>query len=227
MSDSTGFPSLDNTASPTSVSTGGLAPTKHQLGDLITKLKPFQGSSNLETCLEVGKLVLDRFYDGSLERFRELGTKHISFRKMSEIPELPVTGLFLYRAVCIYNVYHTHEAWRFRHNGMSHFRAVLNLPVSVQAKLLDASEREKWTVNRLQHEASLKRCSSENGARAPMPAFVKALKAVRKHAEKEFHGYADLERVGELDRATARELQELAGELSERFAEIAACLERR
>ncbi|MEZ4374155.1 MAG: hypothetical protein R3B07_25265 [Polyangiaceae bacterium] len=227
MSDSTGFPSLDSTATHTPASTGSLAPNKHQLGDLITKLKPFQGSSNLETCLEIGKLVLDRFYDGSLDRFRELGTKHISFRKMSEIPELPVTGLFLYRSVCIYNVYHTHEAWRFRHNGMSHFRAVLNLPVSVQARLLDASEREQWTVNRLQHEASLKRCNSEASARAPMPAFVKALKAVRKHAAKEFHGYADLERAGELDRATAQELQRLASELSARFAEVAARLERR
>ncbi len=226
MSDSTGFPSLDNTATPSPVSSGSLAPTKHQLGDLITQLKPFQGSSNLETCLAVGKLVLDRFYDGSLERFRELGTKHISFRKMSEIPELPVTGLFLYRAICIYNVYHQHEAWRFRHNGMSHFRAVLNLPVSVQARLLDASERENWTVNRLQHEASLKRCTNDAGGRAPMPAFVKALKAVRKHASKEFHGYADLDRAAELDRATARELQELASELAARFAEVAAQLER-
>lgn len=225
MSDTTSFhPSTPSSRATAAIS--GVVAKPHQLDELIAQLRPFQGSNTLATCLEVGRLVLARFYGGSLESFRALGTKHVSFRKLSEVPELPFSGLFLYRAVCIYDVYYRHSAWRFSHNGMSHFRAVLSLPDEVQRDLLDSSEEQGWTVNRLQHEASLRRASApEIGGRPPRPAFLKSLRSLRKHPKPGYHGYADIERASELEPCERQELRRLADELSAHFESISARLQ--
>ncbi|MEZ4370777.1 MAG: hypothetical protein R3B07_08125 [Polyangiaceae bacterium] len=219
-------PSKGKATRPKTSQYGALIPSKAEMQSLQTSVKRHQDTNTLEGCLELGEVVLKKFYGGSLATFRKLGTRHVSFRKLSEDPEVPVNGLALYRAISIYNVYHQHKAWRYKHNGMSHFRAVLSLPVKDQARLLDQSEKQGWTVNRLAHEASVLR-SNKQGERMPQPAFVKALRGVRQYAKKDFHAYADLDRATELDAESRDELLKLAKDLSARFEEIAKKLKTR
>jgi len=202
---------------------GGLIPSRTEARVLAKELERTRGPETLEGCLELGEAVLKRFYKGSLEQFRKQGTRGISFRSMSADPETPVNGLALYRALMIYNIYHQHNCARFEHNGMTHFRAVFNMPAKEQAKLLERSEREKWTVNRITHEASVLRGKAEGG-RMPKPQFMKTLHGLRHHGKPGFPGFADLDRVDDLKPEDRTRMYQLATELSGRLRDIAKLL---
>lgn len=202
---------------------GGLIPSRTEARVLAKELERTRGPETLEGCLELGEAVLKRFYKGSLEQFRKQGTRGISFRSMSADPQTPVNGLALYRALMIYNIYHQHNCGRFEHNGMTHFRAVFNMPAKEQAKLLEKSEKEKWTVNRITHEASVLRGKSEGG-RMPKPQFMKTLHGLRHHGKPGFAGFADLDRVDDLKPEDRQRMYKLATELSGRLRDIAKLL---
>lgn len=171
---------------------------------VILELRRLQHNATLELALALGRVVVDHLYNGDPAAWRERGPKDGSFRQLarrldaSEVPGLSAAAL--HRAVAIWDLEQRIGVTRRPRLTASHVRAVIGLPETEQARLLQASEDRSWTVQRLEKEvASVRRQTAGNRGRPPLPAFVKTVHKLERMLADETDSFGDLDRIGDLD----------------------------
>jgi hypothetical protein len=169
----------------------------------------------LDHAVAVGRLVIGRFYRGDPSAWRRRGRKDASLRKLAARlgPGGPMSPSSLFRCVASYELVERlggMSAWK--HLTACHVRSVLPLAEDAQRELLLRSERERWSVRRLEHEAARRRRSArargEPSARRGRPAgprFVREIEGLARVVleDRRFH---DLERSAELADEEIRDL---------------------
>lgn len=189
----------------------------------VQDLRQLSRSAALDFAIQIGSLIIDRFYNGDTEQWRHRGTKHASFRKLAAHPMLPLSPGALYRAVAICELTRRFAGREsLAHLGCSHLRAVLGLSVEQQARLLDMAYESQWTVDRLEYEAAMVRPQPRKGGRRPTAPVVRAVRAVQRCVENELVRVLDkldptldvgrAQRLVQSVREACRELESLMSE---------------
>jgi hypothetical protein len=149
---------------------------------VVAQLKRVTRCATLEFSLRVGAIIIHHFYDGDTSAWRSRGAKNLSFRRLAQHPELPLSAGSLYRCVALFELCDRLKApSRWEHLGASHLRLVLGLTPDVQVRVLTAANEHRWTVRMLQDAVSREKgVRASRGGRRAEPAVAKSLRMVRK-----------------------------------------------
>ena len=150
---------------------------------VIGKLGSICKAATFDFALAVGRLVIDEFYDGDMNRWRNRDPgKEISLRKLARHPQLPMNPSALYRSVAIYELSERLDLRSWKYISTSHMRLVLPLSPDEQARLLLAAETNAWSVRRLDQEVSTLRSTSlaSRGGRKRRSHLSGVMHSVRK-----------------------------------------------
>jgi hypothetical protein len=183
----------------------------------VERLGSVQRGASLGFALEVGRTVVETLYGGDLSRWRARQRKDTALRSLSRRPDLPLSTSTLYRALALYELSQREGHAGLHQLGVSHLRAVLGLPPPTQSALLAAASRERWTVARLEREASAQRSPARTrGGRKPLAPYIKSIRRIVQLTSPE--ALEGLERCGELD---ATQLDTLAEQIGRARAQLA------
>jgi hypothetical protein len=148
---------------------------------VVRQLNAICKTATFDFAMSVGKLIIDNFYSGDLEAWRSRGIKNVSFRRLANHPDLPMSATALYRSTAIYEVCRRIGADDWKHLSTSHVRLVLPLPPNQQVRLLKRAEADGWSVQRLREEVGALQPSGQvsRGGRKKRPRFRKALRSLQ------------------------------------------------
>jgi hypothetical protein len=148
--------------------------------DVVRELNELSCKATLELTLEMGRIIVNRFYDGDLTAWRHSRAKEVSFRRLAARTDvdLRVSATFLYRAVALYELTCRLSIGAHSRLTTTHLRAVVGLPEAHQAGLLENAEVDHWSTERLEREATKVRATLDH--RRGRPASPTLLRAVRK-----------------------------------------------
>lgn len=147
----------------------------------VQELQGLARGASLSFALGVGRVVIETLYDGDLSAWRGRGRKDHALRVLAARRDLPVSASALYRALAVYELSRClgDRATSSSHLGLSHLRAVLGLSPDTQQRLLKLADDERWTVARLEREASCVRPGARpHGGRRPVPAYIKSIRRI-------------------------------------------------
>jgi hypothetical protein len=156
-------------------------PTDTKVERVVRQLNAICKTATFHFALSVGKLIVDSFYSGDLAAWRSRGMKNVSFRRLANHPDLPMSATALYRSTAIYEVCQRAGASEWKHLSTSHVRLVLPLAPNQQVRLLRQAEADGWPVQRLQEEivALPSSGSAKRGGRKKRPRLRKALRTLQ------------------------------------------------
>lgn len=121
---------------------------------VVSTLEKLSREAALDYALQVGRVVIEHFYEGRADIWRTRGPKLSSFRRLADHPELPMSASMLYRCVAVYELCERLNVLsRWRGLTLSHLRVVLPLNTDEQERLLGAADRERWSVHELTERA--------------------------------------------------------------------------
>lgn len=190
-------------------------PSDQTIAEVAERLNELRHSSAMNLTLDIGAVVVDRIFMGSLERVHARGRKDASFRKLAAYPNLPFSPMRLWRAVGVYELVSRMPGVAKNTNlSVSHLYAVLGLPHQTQEWLLRATVEQKWTVATLDHKARKHRSAGGGGARrsAP-PPFLTSLKRVERLTERIESAVLGGDDEDELDPEQLRRARESVGRI--------------
>jgi hypothetical protein len=148
--------------------------------DIVLQLRAMARGAGLSFAIAAGRLIVDSFYGGMIDSWREKGTKNASFRRLARRPDLPMSATSLYRCVAIYDLYKRLPALsEWRHVTVSHARAVLPLGPGMQESMLERAEEKRWSVAKLEAEVAALRPEQRRRARTDISPLVKILQRLR------------------------------------------------
>lgn len=182
--------------------------------------------AGLELALQLGKLIVDRFYGADLTAWRTRGTSDASLRKLAAHPELQVSASGLSRAIGVYDLCTRLEGVSgLKHLAVGHYRAVLGLKDKPAQRLLTSASEKEWTVEKLETEArKWRKGDGASRGRKPDPHFVKGIRRLGKVVEEGDSWFDDLDRVDELDAEEAEALWKTVTGVKLRCEELQARL---
>ena len=168
---------------PASASTALASPgvSDEVLDALAHELAVLQRKTTLGFAIDVGRMVVERLYGGSLARWREgKGAKDGSLRKLADkLEKLGARGLSaatLQQAVATLDLEERVGVSARPQLNASHIRAVIGLPADKQELLLGKAEAKDWTAEKTEKEADKVRHGlATRSGRPPLPAFVKTV----------------------------------------------------
>jgi hypothetical protein len=156
------------------------SPAEEALVDqVVRELNHLLARVTLEAALDMGRIIVGRFYGGDLTAWRQHRAKEASFRRLAARADrdLQVSPTQLYRAVALYELTQRLRIDPSSSNlSMTHLRIVIGLPEKTQTELLATAEAMRWTTQRLEREAAKVRgtMSRRTGGRTPSPPALKA-----------------------------------------------------
>lgn len=171
---------------------------------VVRELNQLDLTSKILLSIQMGKLIVDRFYGGNREAWFARGAADQSFRKLAQHEDLTVSASMLQRSCAIYELVTRLgvDVATWQHLSFSHVRVVLPLPADVQQKLLTKGEEQAWTVERITQEAEKHR-TKRGGGRKALPAFVKTVNRFEKllHDDdgRAFDGLDDIDEMDETE----------------------------
>jgi hypothetical protein len=169
-----------------------------RLDRVLGELRAIERQSGIERTLAIGRLILDDFFAGKPELWRDRRRgKHHSIRRLAEMPECPYSKSTLNEAIGVYVASLLLPCVRtFGHVGMSHVASVLTLPVAEQQVMLERAERERLSVRELrEHVVNARRTAGERRGRPTLGDFAKTVSAVESEVR---HLLASINRLDEL-----------------------------
>jgi hypothetical protein len=121
---------------------------------VVTELMRIMHETGLRRTLSIGKLVLDRFFGGSVESWRDRRrNKNNSVRRLANCAECPLSRSALNQAIAVYAAVQARPALGLlEHIDASHITAVLPLESADQQRWLERADHERWSVRRLHEE---------------------------------------------------------------------------
>jgi hypothetical protein len=155
---------------------------RHDIEEVVTKLREIERTTGLERAVAIGKIVLERFFGGSAEAWRaRRRNKNNSVRKLADHPDCPLSRSALGQAIGTYVVVQQLPCVStFGHITASHVAALLHLPLDAQREWLETAEQRGWSVRQLQERVTTqRRVSGERRGRPRAPAARKAMSSVR------------------------------------------------
>jgi hypothetical protein len=153
---------------------------ENQIDQVVLKLHALARKAGLSFAISAGRLIVESFYGGAIDSWREKGIKNVSFRRLARRPDLPMSATSLYRCVAIYDLYIRLPALsEWRHVTVSHARAVLPLSMGMQETMLERAEEKRWSVATLEAEVNALRPIHSRRPRSDTPPVVKMLHRLR------------------------------------------------
>jgi hypothetical protein len=227
---------LSNLPTPAAVAyerTQPLEPTaRDHLDELSDKLAALGKDVSVEQAVEIGRLVIERLYDGDLSAWRGRGPKTHSLRTLARRADLPVSSSALYRSIALYELSERLggiERWAAAGLGISHIRLVLGLGHDDQRRLLDLAAEQSWTVAELEREAVAARerspARASRGGRPRLPRFLKSVNRLRKAAEAPDEMFGDLDAAAEMEPEQITEIRDALATIRARCDELERRLE--
>jgi hypothetical protein len=120
---------------------------------VVRQLNGICRTATLGFALSVGGLIVATIYGGDIARLRTRNPKKDqSLRKLARHPNLAMSPDALYRSIAIFEVCERLGIQSWKHVSTTHLRLVLPLPPEEQARLLAATEANKWPAQRLDEE---------------------------------------------------------------------------
>ena len=199
------------------------------LQEVIETLNSYQKEAGFSFARQVGALLIERLYGGDLKGWRSRGAKDSSFRHLAEKGEegkLLLSASALYRCVALVELEARLGFSNWKHLSLSHVRLVFGLPEGDQEKLLLQGEDRRWTIDQMEKQAESLRVLRKGARGRPrQPAFVKAIGRMRRLLEEE--AFVDVDQVGNLDPAEAKELAEAVRKMQAKCGELLGVLGQR
>lgn len=188
---------------------------EQRLAALAADLRALARDASVDLSIRIGRLVIDRLYDGDLSTWRSRGAKAHSLRALARRADLPISTSALYRSIALFELAsRMGGVAEWSELGVSHLRLVLGLPGEEQRRLLDQACASNWTVAELEREttATRGRCVEQGrgckrGGRPRLPRFVKSLNRLRKYAEASDDLFGDLDAAASMGPAELAELR--------------------
>jgi hypothetical protein len=174
---------------------------------VVLQLNAICKGATFEFAMAVGRLVIDEFYRGDLQAWRERGRKTASFRRLAQHPDLPMSPAALYRSVAIYALSRRLYVQAPKHLSTTHFRLVLPLAGEHQEELLRHAETDSWSVERLREEIADRGIQpvSHRGGRTRRPRIEASLQKLTKCLDEVQHAPV----VEPLSAETAKSVRDL------------------
>jgi hypothetical protein len=170
---------------------------------VVESIREFINQASLDTALGIGKLVIDEFYDGNLNRWRKRGPKDASLRKLARHEKLPISASCLYRSIAIYELFARLDGkTRWSRLSATHFRAVLALSEEEQIKQLDAAQENTWSTKKLEEEVIKCRKSTNGIGRPRLPKLVKSLRCIQTSIRNSESAFNNPQSIAELSHAS-------------------------
>lgn len=133
---------------------------------VVRELNALCKKATFDFATSVGRLIVDRFYGGDLDAWRNRGPKVVSFRMLARHPDLPMSPAALYRSVAIYELSRSLPAGHCVRLSTSHLRLVLPLARADQLRLLAEADAQGWSVSRLRERVALLEVTTDKPARS-------------------------------------------------------------
>lgn len=178
----------------------------HRIDDLARAIGSLARPARLDAMLSIGRLIIERFYDGDAAAWRVRGVKAFPLRRLAQrlsaLDALSPTTL--YRCLATFElVQRIGDVSTWQHITASHVRAVLPLSATRQDQLLARTEREGWSVRRLERESKRRR-PTPHRRRGP-PRFVAQIERLSRYVIEE-ERFNDLDRAAEVSPEVLRDL---------------------
>jgi|SRR5690606_25196368 len=187
---------------------------------------------SLEQAVEIGRLVIERLYDGDLAAWRSRGPKPHSLRTLARSADMSLSSSALYRSIALYELSERLGGigrWAAAGLGISHLRLVLGLAHDDQRRLLDLAATHGWTVAELEREVVAARQRSprpeRRGGRPRLPRFLKSVNRLRKATEVGDEMFGDLDAAAEMAPAQITEIRDVLATIRARCDELDRRLE--
>lgn len=165
---------------------------------VVREIRLVKRNNDLGEVFEIANVLLEAFFDGDIEVYRERGEDDPSVRKVAEHADLPLSGITLYRYLRIADLAaRLGGVARFANLELSHFREVLGLPFEQQKSLLETANAEGWKVDQLAQAASHTRVKTDVDASRHLRGELDRTLRDLARASEESHGLlADMQRAG-------------------------------
>ena len=153
------------------------------IGDVVAAVNYAYETGGLQTMRQVGRIVLERMFDGDIGRFHDAEKGHASFRALAKHPDLRVSASNLWYAVAI------EDNFRLLGGaadglGASHHRRLVHVrDVAARAELAQQVVDQHLTVEELEEAIqSLKKPVADGGKRGrpPLAPAVKQFSALQR-----------------------------------------------
>jgi hypothetical protein len=200
----------------------------HGLDVVVKELRELERTTGLQRTLNIGQLVFQRFFGGSIEAWRERRRgKHNSVRRLAAHPDCPLSRSALNQAIGVFvTIQRIPSVRTFGHIGASHIAAVSHLSVEAQHRWLEKAERHRWGVRELkEHMVAARRQSGERRGRPKSRAPHRLLSETRRLVDRLERSLTNLAQV-DLEPADNAKLVALSEQL-QRLAGLNAGVPRR
>ena len=183
------------------------------------------------TAVAIGRIVLERLYGGSLDRWRDRGPKDGSLRRLAAALEARgargVSASALQQAVATLDIEQRVGVTGRPPLTASHVRAVIGLPEARHELLLGTAEAKNWTAERTDVAAARERKKlATRPGRPPRPMFVKTLDRWQRELADRHTLFAGLEELDALSEADSRRMQATVAAMRDHCDALLAALAR-
>ena len=122
-----------------------------ELDAAVAEIREIDRRGGMERTVAIGRLVLHRFFGGSVEAWRHRSKhKNNSVRRIAQHPLCPLSRSAINQAIGIFVAFQTLACDQtFGHIGPSHIAVVLHLDPRAQRRWIERAEREGWSVREL------------------------------------------------------------------------------
>jgi hypothetical protein len=186
------------------------------LGPLLEQLQEINQRRGLERTLAVGELILREFFGGDPRAWREQSRKKAnSIRKLALRPDCPFRKSTLNEAVGVYvAVVEQPNLRQASHVTASHIASVLRLTPDERERLLEAAEREHWSVRQLRAKVRAHGRSGAGESRLTwLDSGMRAVLLLQRSLEDAVAIAGHMGELGPLSSHSRAELRELADEV--------------
>lgn len=206
-------------------------PLGASLDEAVAHINAIFDRKGMEVVLEVGRFVLDRFFEGNPLLLADRGKRHPSFRALAGRGDLQMSHTWLWRAVRIYVQLPLLPAEAATRLSRTHH--ALLLPVRSRLTKYELAERaieeqmssrefEVAVQEALWLEGSVKGKRRRIGRR-PVPTFLKTVRKLGELAEQEGRWH-DLNRIDQLRPEDALALGETLSRVERKCEEVRGAL---
>lgn len=139
-----------------------------ELDEIARKVREAQRHNGLQGTMQIGDLILHRFFKGSERLWRlRRRSKQNSIRKLAARAECPLSKSALNNAVAVYVFCREHpRVQTFGYVGVSHVIAVLTCDSKDSLRWLEKADEERWSVRTLSARIKAeRRCNGERRGR--------------------------------------------------------------
>ncbi len=148
------------------------------LQQVVVELSRIMHETGLQRTLAIGRLILDRFFHGSAQAWRDRRrNKNNSVRRLADRAECPLSRSALNQAIGVYALVQTlPSSERLGRLEASHFSLVIPLPPEEQEQWLHRACAEHWSVRKLRQE--LLEARRDQGERRGRPRLSESDRAL-------------------------------------------------